>query len=138
MDHKVNFTKMYRLRVVALYFLILANCANFQSQRTIKFEDGRSATVYFEITESDAGEKIFVVDFENYRTVRRVSEVEKEVVEIWRQVRKEADKADLEEGVIKYSFPTGAKNAEGKPIFEGLIFTADRKENGEWSIKRTV
>ncbi len=127
---------MYRLKAFVVCFLILGNCANFQSQKTIRFDDGRAATIFFNTRLADSGEKVFVVDFRNERNVTTAAEVERDVIEIWDDVKQEANSSEAAEGVINYSYSTGEKDKEGNKIFAGIIFIADRTESGEWSIKR--
>jgi hypothetical protein len=127
---------MIRYFVLVLGFIILGGCGNFQFQKTIQFKDGHTASVSYEIQTTDAKEKILFVEFRNERPVRKESVVEAEVLEIWSEVRSEAEKQNIEEGLIKYWFLTGNTDEKSKRVYQGLLFTADRRENGSWSIKR--
>ena len=127
---------MIRYFIFLLTFLFLANCGSFHNQTTIQLSEGRTAAVFFSSEKTDTGERIFVVEFTNEGLVTKESQAENDVIEIWDGIKAVAEKEQIDEAVIKYRFRTGELDKEGKQVFEGLLFTADRTESGRWAIRK--
>ena len=116
--------------------LVLSGCKGLEGQKTLRLRDGSEVDVFFELDSTDSGERILVADFRNDKKIRKEVTAEREVYDIWTALSEQAERLDAEEGLIKYRYPTGAKNEDGKNIYELLLFSADRTETGRWTIRR--
>lgn len=116
--------------------LFVQACGADDGQKTVSLRDGRNVTVYYEPEQGDAGENILIVEFRNDIKIVREATAERDVFDIWMGLSSEAGRFEAEEALIKYRYPTGDKNKEGKEIYDLLLFTADRTETGSWTIRR--
>lgn len=98
----------------------------------VKLDDGTPATVFLE-TEFVEGQTILVVDYLSGTPALREDEVEKTVKAIWTSVEPEAEKQGLSEALIKYRYPD--PEGDGNE-FLGLLFEAEKMENGTWKLRR--
>ncbi len=127
---------LLRIAVLISVFTILNGCANPEGRKTVELRDGRKVAVFFEIAETAAGDRIFVADFRNDNRIRKEITAEREVFDIWKEMSREADRLQIEEGLIHYRYSTGKRKREGTMIYELLLFSADRTETGRWAIRR--
>ena len=95
----------------------------------------KQSKLILEEKEINKGEKIFVVEYKNNEKHIKEIIVEKEVQEIWEKVKKQSEKLNLDEAVIKYEYLIG-KNKQGEPVYEGILFNAEKIENGTWKITK--
>ncbi|MEZ5426753.1 MAG: hypothetical protein R2747_10835 [Pyrinomonadaceae bacterium] len=87
---------------------------------------------------SPENEPVLVVDYKTDEKVVTEKNVETEVSEIWDAVKDEAEKLDIDQGIIRYKYFSEEKIEDGKPVklYAGLIFTAEKIENGTWKIDK--
>jgi len=128
--------KIICLSSLILCFLITSNCGSFQNQRSLRLSSDKLVTVQFEIRFPNPEQRILFVEYLNENQVRKEATIEKEVLEIWEQLRSEAETKGIDEGLIQYSFPDAEDHEHKDEKFLTVLFTADQIENGSWSIKR--
>lgn len=131
---------MFRKTIVLILSIFAASCAsdNSANKKIVNLSNGKTAEVFFEKQISPENEPVLVVDYITEEQMVREKEVEAEVLEIWNGVKDEAEKLELGEAVIRYKFFSGQETENGKPVklYTGLIFTAERIENGNWKIDK--
>ena len=122
---------------IALTVLLAVSCESAeQNQKTITLKSGKAVEVFFKIDEAAESEPILAVDCKTNEVIVAEKDVEYDVLEIWEAVGSEADKIGLTEGIIRYRFFSGEKSDDGIPIYTGLLFTAEKTENGRWKIDK--
>ncbi|REJ76387.1 MAG: hypothetical protein DWQ47_12330 [Acidobacteria bacterium] len=104
------------------------------NSREVEFSSGKTGIVFLE-EETAGGERVMIVDYKNDDLVRKETEIEKQVEEIWRSVTGEAEERGISNVVIKYRFrdPTSDSDEE---VYSGLLFEAEKIENGTWKLRR--
>lgn len=123
--------------LLMLSLFILACQTKYENnERKIQLSNGKSFTVFFEERKINDEEKILVIEFQNDERVLKVEQVEKEVLEIWSKLEKEADKSDLTEGFIRARYFVGTDEKNNEPIYEFFIFNIEKIENGTWQIEK--
>lgn len=125
---------MIRFLALIVAFSLLANCDSFQYQKTVELDQGKKVLVSVENRVTDSGETILVVDYASEESPLKEKKVEKDVLAIWNQVRSEADEREIVEAVINYRYRT--RDESGTKRYEGILFTADKKETGDWSVRK--
>lgn len=104
-----------------------------RSEVTAKLGDGTEAIVYLEEESVDGG-KLLIVDYKRDKARRKEADVDNDVERIWESVRPEAEKRGFAEALIKYRQPN--PDSEDSGTYTGLLFEAERIENGTWKLKR--
>ena len=126
--------------IILLLSILTLNCAleNSQNKKIVNFSSGKTGEVFFEKQTSPENEPILIVDYRTDEQIIREETVETEVLEIWKEVRDEADKLELNEAVIRYKFFGEEKIENGRSVklYTGLLFTAEKRENGSWKIDK--
>ena len=124
-----------KLLISALLATVFAGCelTGDGNEINVRLEDGRSVTVYLE-EETFQEQKILVVDYRSDTVVRRENDVEREVNRIWETVRSAADERGYAEALIKYRQPD--PDADGSGEYAGLLFEAEKIENGSWKLRK--
>lgn len=114
--------------------LLAVSCSYIGDSREfrVNLDDGTPVTVFLE-KENIEGQSLLVVDFLRETAAVREEEVERDVKAIWRSVEPEAEKQGFSEALIKYRFPDpeGSGNE-----FRGLLFEAEKIENGTWKLRK--
>lgn len=129
---------MKRLLILVFSAFLFLNCSevNSEAKREIKFADGKNGEVSIEFVKESEKKEILQVTYTKDQQVLTIAEADKEVQEIWSQVKSEAEKKDINEALIKYVFIAEFEEATKKPIYQILLFDAERIENGSWTIER--
>jgi len=127
---------MRRNFLVIICCLFLLNCVAENKPKEITLSNGSRIRIHFEKIEDKEREPIFSLDCRAEDIKLREDTVEKEVLEIWGLVKKEAEKLELKEAVIQYNFTAGEKNEDNKLIYHRLLYDASQIENGDWKIKK--
>lgn len=117
---------------VALFAMI--GCGtDSANQVRVSLTDGTTGTIYLEEESVDGG-NILVVDYKSDRARRRESEVQDDIERIWESVRPKAEERGFEEALIKYRLPDPDSKERG--AYTGLLFEAERIENGTWKLRK--
>lgn len=117
---------------VALFAMI--GCGtDSANQVRVSLTDGTTGTIYLEEESVDGG-NILVVDYKSDRARKRESEVQDDIERIWESVRPEAEERGFEEALIKYRMPDPDSDETG--LYSGLLFEAERIENGTWKLRK--
>ncbi|MCB1025193.1 MAG: hypothetical protein KDB79_12430 [Acidobacteria bacterium] len=129
---------MKRFLVIVIFVFLSLNCSrsNLGIKREIKFADGRKGEVTVEFKRDSAKKEIIDLTITKDEQVIKIAEVEKEVQQIWSQIKDEAENKDIAEGLIKYVYIADIDEKTKKPIYHILFFEAERIENGTWEITR--
>lgn len=123
------------LLTILLLFTATCSVADNTNRKTVNFSTGSSGEVYIE--EETAGvERVMVVDYRNDSPVRKEDVIEKQVAEIWKAVTGEADRRGFATVIIKYRFPAENADPADSDEYTGLLFEAERIENGTWKLRR--
>lgn len=134
---------MKRKIVLLAISILIIGCSNqtfnngeFNNEKVIKLSSGKTINVKLEIKEIEDGEKGLLVEYKNDEKIVKVKTLENEVLEIWKAVEPEANKLEVEEGVIKYSYLIGKTKDTNEPVYEEKLFSAEKIENGTWKIRK--
>ncbi len=129
---------MKRIILLLTLSIVLISCSKKVSdnKKEITFSNGQKVEVNFEQKEAGKDLKVFVVEYQNESRVLKEETVEKQVLEIWKNLESEADKTDLDEAVIKTKYFIGRDEKSGEPIYEDFLFTGEKIENGTWKIRK--
>lgn len=122
--------------VVFLIFFVSCTKSNFQNEKEITLSSGSKITVAFEKKEIEGDDPILSVDYKTDERKIKEDTVEKEALEIWSGMKSEAEKLELTEALIRYSFNAGEKTKEGKIHYHVILFEATRIESGEWTVRK--
>ncbi len=130
--------KMKRFLTVVISAFLFLNCSelNSGSKHEIKFADGRKAEVTLDFVKESKEKEILHVTFTKDEQVIKIADADQEVNEIWPQVQSEAEKKEINEALIKYVFIAEFEEASRKPVYQILLYDAERIENGSWKIVR--
>ncbi len=129
---------MKRKIVLLVISIFIFGCSkqNLNNEKVIKLSDGKNIKINLEIKEIEDGQKGLLVEYKNEEKVIKENTLEDEVLEIWKAVESEAEKLEVEEGVIKYSYRIGNKKDTNEPVYEIKLFSAEKIENGTWKIRK--
>lgn len=126
--------------IKSLVFLLLITIAitgcktlSLEDKVSVEMADGRTATVYLE-EDKTGDQRILIVDYRSDTARRKESEVEDDVQRIWQSVRPVADERGFGEALIKYRQPDPDRDQPGDYL--GLLFEAEKIENGSWKLKK--
>jgi len=119
--------------IVALIFLIACS-GNIENKKSITLSSGRTIEVTFEKQIHEEREPFLFVDYVNEEKVIKVKTVENEAIEIWERVKEEAEKIEVKEALIKYSYFTGRTKDSGEKEYGSTLFNAEKIESGEWKL----
>lgn len=126
--------------ILLTFSLLLAGCALFgpRNQKTVNLSSGTTAEVFFEKQLSPEKEEVLVVDYKTDLKVISEKTVERDVREIWDAVEVEADRLSIVEAVIRYRLLEGEEYENGQTVkkYTGLLFAAEKIENGTWKIDK--
>ena len=122
--------------IVAFVFLLGCVGQNVETTKEIKFSGGKTGNVTFEKVKESENETVFHVNFQNDEKVIKESTVEKQVEEIWEQMKAQAEKDDIEEALIKYIYLFDFDDEHQKPIYKIILFEATRSEQTKWKIRK--
>ncbi len=125
-------------RAIVAAFMFLAVACGQQTpwnEKEITFNSGEKGTIYFE--EQDIGdEKVLVIDYRSDKMPKRESEIDKLAEEIWLAAKNDADKRGFENALIKVRVPAPSPEGGSSNQFNGLLFEAEKIENGTWKLKK--
>lgn len=129
---------MKRIILLLTLSIFLISCAEKVSdnKKEITFSDGQKVEVNFEEKEVAKDLKVFVIEYQNDNRVLKEETVEKQVLEIWKNLEAEADKTNSEEAVIKAKYFVGNNGKNGEPEYEDFLFNGEKIENGTWKIRK--
>ena len=129
---------MKRKIVLLVISIFIFGCSkqNLNTEKVIKLSDGKNIKVNLEIKEIEDGQKGLLIEYKNEQKVIKEKTLEDEVLEIWKAVESEAEKSEVEEGVIKYSYRIGKKKDTNEPVYDIKLFSAEKIENGTWKIRK--
>ncbi len=76
------------------------------------------------------------IDYVNEEKVIKVKTVENEALEIWAGLKEEAEKLEVKEALIKYSYFTGRTKDTGEKEYGSTLFDAEKTESGDWKLRK--
>lgn len=106
------------------------------NEKTVKLRNGKTIKINLEIKENEANEKVLFAEYKNLEKIIKEKTIEDEVLEIWKAVEQEADKLEIREGVIKYTYLVGKTKNTNEAVFVEKLFSAEKIENGTWKIRK--
>ncbi|MGI8670233.1 MAG: hypothetical protein ACR2J3_10375 [Aridibacter sp.] len=131
-----------KIFLLAISILILG-CSNqninngkINNKKIVKLSSGKTIKVKLEIKEIEDGAKGLLIEYKNDEKIVKVKTLENEILEIWKVVEEDANKLELKEGVIKYSYLIGKTKDTNEPVYEEKLFSAEKIENGTWKIRK--
>ncbi len=129
---------MKKIFVLILFSGLSAGCTatNPVTEKTITFSDRTSAEITFEIVSESKEDRVLNVGFIQDEMLNRESEVNARVHEIWNNVKIEAEREEIDEGLIKFVFLSDFDEIKQKPVYGVLLYEAVRTENGRWTIRK--
>lgn len=127
--------RKFILLVISI-FIIGCSKQNLNDQKVIKLSNGKTIRVKLEIVNIEDEKKGLLVEYKNEEKIIKEKTLESEVSEIWKTVEDDADKLEVEEGVVKYSYPVGKKKDANEIVYEIKLFSAEKIENGTWKIRK--
>ena len=128
-------TRIFLLTIIAAAFLSCTSCQN-QDRYEVTLSSGDTAVYYLDEEEID-GQKILVLDHLSQKKATSEKIVEREVSEIWESARREAEKREFAEALIKYRYPQSEENEDNAGgNYRGLLFEAEKLENGTWKLSK--
>ncbi len=117
-------------------FIIACSKQTFNNEKNVKLADGKTIKVLMEIKEPEEDKKGLLVEYRNDEKIIKEKTLEDEVLEIWKAVEEDADKLEITEGVVKYSYLVGKTKDTNEPVYEQKLFSAEKIENGTWKIRK--
>lgn len=126
------------MRPIATFLVTLAfiGCAarETSTEMSVDLGAGKTAVVYLD-EEMAGGERVLVID---YKSENPVDENTADAVAgaIWTSAEPEVDSRGFEDALIKLRFPSGERSEEGGQVYRGLLFAAEKVENGTWKLKK--
>ena len=126
-------------KIIALTVsLILISCGvnGSQNVKKIKLAGGDNLDITLEVETTSAAEKVLIAEFRRDKKILKVETVDNEIQEIWKQVEAEADKKEITEGIIRAGYLIGTDEETNEPVYETLLYTTEKIENGTWQIKK--
>ncbi len=129
---------MKRIILLLILSIILISCTknNSANEKEIKLSNGQKIKVTFAEKEVEKDLKVFTVDYQNNEKVTKEEIVEEQVLEVWKNIEKEANKTDADEAVIKTRYFIGNDEKSNEPIYLDFIFNGEKIENGTWKITK--
>ena len=132
------------MRSIATFLIafVLIGCTARESstEMSIDLGAGRTALVYLDEEFAD-GERVLVIDYKSENTVDEDT-ADKVAKAIWTAAEPEADSRGFANALIKFRFPKGEMSAKGGEVYQGgevyrgLLFEAEKIENGTWKLKK--
>ncbi len=118
--------------------ILIFGCSNqtFNKEKTIKLSSGKTIKVKLEIKDIEDGRKGLLIEYKNDEKVIKAKTLEDEVLEIWKAVEEDADKLEISEGVIKYSYLIGKTKDTNEMVYEEKLYSTEKIENGTWKIRK--
>jgi hypothetical protein len=118
-------------------FLIVAACGlqTGSAEKNISFSSGSLGKVFLEEQNID-GERVLVIDFKSDKVPASGSEVDKMAEEIWSGVKPDADRRGFENALMKIRTPARDSVEGNANQYNGLLFEAEKIENGTWKLKK--
>jgi len=127
------------MRTFLIFVLALAavgcSFSSDPNEREITLDGDRTVSVFIEEENVDEG-KLMVVDYLSETEAIREDKVEEEIRMIWKGVQAEADTRGITEALIKYRYPDPESAAEEPKEYRGLLFEAEKIENGTWKLRK--
>ena len=129
---------MKRKFVLLAISILLVACWKNESPKIneIKLSDGSLIQTDFEIEETSAGEKVFIVEYRRDKKVLKEKTLEKEVLEVWSKLEAKANESGATEGIIKTRYFIGKDEQTGESVYEDFLYATEKIENGTWQIKK--
>lgn len=121
---------------VLIVFLFSGCSGKTETKKTITLSSGRAIEVSFEKQDHKDRDPILFVDYINEEKVIKEKTVEDEAQEIWNAVKNEADKSDVKEALIKYTYYTGHETEGGEKEMGSVLFDAEKTESGDWKLRK--
>lgn len=115
--------------------VFLFSCTGkIENKKQVNLSTGKKIEVNFEKQIHEERGAILFVDYRNEERVIKEKKLYDEVTEIWNGVKEEADKDELTEALIKYSYFTGNKKDSGEKEYASILFNAEKIESGSWKL----
>lgn len=129
---------MKRTFLVIILSILMTSCPGnvSVSSKEIKLSGGKIVVVNFEKKETSERQKVFVVEYERNEKILKETTVEKEVLEIWKNLDREIERSEADEGIIRAGYLIGTDEKTGKPEYELFLFNTEKTENGTWQIQK--
>lgn len=129
---------MKRKIVLLVISIFIFGCSeqNLNNEKFIKLSNGKSIKINLEIKEIEDQQKGLLIEYKNEEKVIKEQTLENEVSEIWKAVKRDVEKLEVEEGVIKYSYPVGKTKETKETVYDIKLFSVEKIENGTWKIRK--
>lgn len=126
------------LFVVILISLIACDAKMEKDPSNILLETGKTVEVSLERQNTTDRPKTFIADILSDQKIVNEKDLETDVFDIWANLEMIANQEEFEEAIIKYRYPVDDQNEKGEiqQIFVVSVFSAEKKENGEWKIDK--
>lgn len=105
------------------------------TERTIEIDKGKFVRISVEKDVVD-GEHLLIVDYLDDTPRRTGSERDKRVQSILEELKAEAESGGYENALIKYRYLSGEQNEKKSAVYKGLLYEAERREDGSWKIRK--
>lgn len=122
---------------IALIALLITACTQTASTdgTDLTLASGKKVTVFLDEQTVDE-EKVLVIDYKMEAAPRRFADIDDEAEQIWQAVKPEAEKRGLSNALLKLRVPVPEKAEDGAKKYEGLLYEAEKIENGSWKLKK--
>jgi hypothetical protein len=130
------------LKFVILFFVIILffGCSSkTDSQpKEILLKSGKKVEISIERKHLLDQPKSIIVEISTDQKLVKETELEKDVLDIWSEIGKNADEEEIEEAILKYRYLVEDLNEKGEleSVFVISIFSAEKIENGKWKIDK--
>jgi len=123
--------------VLIIVAIVLIACGNSEtSRKQLKLSDGKAGEMDTEAVKESESEEVLHVTFKIEELIAKESTVDAHIKEIWGSAKSEAEKKNIDEGLIKYVYLVDFDEEHNKPIYKIILYETTKIENGNWKIKQ--
>jgi hypothetical protein len=126
-----------RKAVLSMLLFLMAACSqqDTANEKNVTLSSGEKGTVFLEEQTID-DERVLVIDYRSDNKPSRESEIDQMAEDIWSGVKGEADARGLQNALIKIRVPMPSTGDGSARQYNGLLFEAEKIENGAWKLKK--
>jgi len=126
-----------RKAILSVLLVFMAACSQQDNanKRSISLTSGEKGTAFLEEQTID-DERVLVIDFRSDKKPNRESEIDQMAQEIWAGVKGEADARGIDNALIKIRVPLPESGNDSAKQYNGLLFEAEKIENGTWKLRK--
>ena len=126
-----------KFKLTILLLLLFIGCKEaIETKKSITLSSGRTIEVNFEKQHHEEREPVLFIDYVNEEKVRKTKTVDEETLEIWKNLKEEAEKFEVKEALIKYSYFTGRTKDSGEKDYGSILYNAEKIESGDWNLRK--